>query len=513
MALQIPKTDRAAAYAAVAALNEKRVATGELPFYIEAVEATYTNADLTTSGTSQTDDHGDALSAADIVLGYEYELADAFDSPGAGSLDVKLGFASGVAGAEATAVNQATVVKCPVFAWFQNPIAKEVISIVANVAMANGAQIIAAQPDYPRTLQVDITDGDSSVSAGTLDIVGVGAGGEALSESVDLTGGTAVKDTTYAYATVTSATIAGLVGATGADLIGVGVGDGLGLPVPDGGSNLSIAKTVVDDADETVAGVDTTANAVTPTTVPNATHDYMFFGTYDYSHNHTQNAHSHSDTVGAMCAAFDAYTASANEGIGPCMGSPGPRVVGAPPANQLKVTWTSTTDDLDTFTNGELTIRAFVAKPVVHYDAQAVIATGDVWSPDQTALAVTVSDAAVTLATVLSLIENAGGLRDIWTRHIANTTAHKAADTTNALTSATATDQATANTFLNELQGDINAHMIDTTYHVRGDANQDGTTIASDLASSITLGNALKAVINAHILRAAPGTSIDLVAA
>lgn len=165
-------------------------------------------------------------------------------------------------------------------ARFVNPIAEEVVSIVANVAMADGAQVIAGQPDYPRKLRVDITDGDSSVTAGALTIVGVGADGSALSEAVALTGGTAVKVTTSAFATVTSATIAGLVGATGADLVGVGVDSALGLPIPAGAASVAVNKTVVDSADETVAGVDATARTVDPTSAPDAAKDYDFFYSY-----------------------------------------------------------------------------------------------------------------------------------------------------------------------------------------------------------------------------------------
>jgi len=188
-----------------------------------------------------------------------------------------------------TAVNQPLLMASP--AHIDAPIAAELVSIVAQVAMADGAQVLAGQPDYPRKLQVDIVDADASVTAGTLDIVGVGAGGDAINESVDLTGGTATKDTTYAYATITSATIVGLAGATGADLVSVGVGSALGMPVPLAAASFAVAKTVVDAADETVAGVDTTAKSINPTTAPNGAHVYDFF--YRYSMTPTQTAHSH----------------------------------------------------------------------------------------------------------------------------------------------------------------------------------------------------------------------------
>jgi len=223
----------------------------------------------------------------------------------------------GTGGAAATAVNQSTTVKHTGYAWFQNPIAAELVTIVADVLLADGAQIIAAQPDYPRKLQIRVTDGDSSISAGTVTVVGVGAGGEALSEVHNLTGGTQTIDTTNAFATVTSATVASLAGNAAGDNIGIGVGSCLGLPIPGTATGLVVHKTVVDDADEAVAGVDAAANAVDPTTSPNATHDYGFFYSFDMAHTATQNAHSHTGAEGegtfvaaATSLPYGAYTPS-----------------------------------------------------------------------------------------------------------------------------------------------------------------------------------------------------------
>jgi len=170
------------------------------------------------------------------------------------------------------------------------PIAAELVSVVAQVAMADGAQVIAAQPDVARHLQVDIVDGDASVTAGILRLTGIGAGGQTVTEDVDLTGGTATKDTTYAYAQV-AAEIIGLVGATGADLVSVGVGSALGLPVPAGSTNFAVNKTVVADVDEAVAGVDTTAWSVDPTTPPDGATSFLFY--YSYDATPTQVAHAH----------------------------------------------------------------------------------------------------------------------------------------------------------------------------------------------------------------------------
>jgi hypothetical protein len=193
-----------------------------------------------------------------------------------------------------TAVNQATVLSG--VAHFTDPIAEEVVSIVANVLIANGAQLLAGQPDFPRKLRVDITDADVSITAGTVDLVGVGADGAALSQSIPLTGGTQVVVTDDAYATVTSVTVVGAAGNGAGDNIGVGVDSALGLPIPAGAANVVVTKTCVDSADETVAGVDTTARTVDPTTAPDAAKDYDFY--YRYELTPTQSAHTHTVTDG-----------------------------------------------------------------------------------------------------------------------------------------------------------------------------------------------------------------------
>jgi hypothetical protein len=192
-----------------------------------------------------------------------------------------------------TATNNNTTAKCAGAISLTNPIAAELITVVADALLADGAQAIAAQPDVPRKLQVRITDGDSSISAGTVSLVGVSAGGKALTQEIALAGGTRTVVTTDAYASLTSATVAGLVGHGAGDNMGIGVGNGFGLPVPEGATNLVVTKTFVDGAGEAVAGVDAAAYSVAPTTAADAVHDYQFFFAYDWPHTHVQAAHNH----------------------------------------------------------------------------------------------------------------------------------------------------------------------------------------------------------------------------
>lgn len=60
----------------------------------------------------------------------------------------------------------------------------------------------------------------------------------------------------------------------------------------------------------------------------------------------------------SICAAFDAYTGSANEGLR-SMGTVGIAYLGRPSGSQLELLLTATTDNLSTFTNGNLTVSVY----------------------------------------------------------------------------------------------------------------------------------------------------------
>lgn len=174
---------------------------------------------------------------------------------------------------------------------YEAPIAAELVSVVAAVDIADGALTIAAQPDYPRKLQVGIVDANSSVSAGKVTLVGVGASGEAVTEEVTLTGGTATKVTTNAYATLTSATVSLVADAAAGDTVSIGVGAALGLPRSQVGTALTVYKTLVNNAAEAVGTVDATAGTVAPTTAANGARTFDFF--YRFTVDVQQQEHTH----------------------------------------------------------------------------------------------------------------------------------------------------------------------------------------------------------------------------
>lgn len=112
----------------------------------------------------------------------------------------------------------------------------------------------------------------------------------------------------------------------------------------------------------------------------------------------------------------------------------------------------------------------------------------------------------------LLAIKAANQLKQVWEFHLADTLAHKAADTAPALVKATTL--ATAYTLVNAIKVDYNAHNGETaTYHYNADSNDEGTTNASSLSTLQDLLNAIKTKINAHIANGETPASIRIVPA
>lgn len=197
--------------------------------------------------------------------------------------------------AASTATNAAMVMGAHYHAL--NVPAESLTNVVAALdPVANGALTIAAQPPIPCKLQIRIVDANASISAGTVDLVGVGTSGQALTQSIPLTGGTQTVVTTDAYASLTSATVASVAGAAAGDTIGIGTSAAIGLPATKTPTPASFAvyKANVDGAAEAVGTVDATAGTITPTTAPNGTRDFDFW--YTFSATPTQSSHTHSAT-------------------------------------------------------------------------------------------------------------------------------------------------------------------------------------------------------------------------
>jgi len=179
-----------------------------------------------------------------------------------------------------------------------NPVAAEATAgaatLVLDVVVSDVALTIAAQPTVPVRLNIMITDADSSISAGTLAIVGLDAAGQSITENVLLTGGTATKTTSNAFGHITSATVSGLAGNTGSDKVAIGMSAQFGVPLPTGFSSFVAAYLYCNGVKEAIAAQDATYGIIGPTTAPNGTNDYYLV--YKYAMTPVQASHTHAST-------------------------------------------------------------------------------------------------------------------------------------------------------------------------------------------------------------------------
>lgn len=327
---------------------------------------------------------------------------------------------------------------------YNGPITAALTGIVNTIDMANGAQSIAAQPDFPRKLQVRVVDANSSVSAGSVVLVGVGARGQAVTQTISLTGGSATTTTTDAYATLTSATISGLTGAASGDTIGIGPATALGLPGPKvlTPSTYAVFKSNVDNANETVGTVDATAGTIAPTTAPNGTHTYDFWYNFTYT---PVNPSTGSSTTGITTA------------------------VGSTTYFHRAVS--------------EITVTAAAGDGTL---AKALLLVNNLF--------------AVYMGSATNRTAGA------FPGHVYDTLVHKAADSTNLTTSTyPATDLTSACTLANELYTDYNAHLTQSGVHDNNDGtNTASSSSATDQSSLDTRLNDLRTKMIAHIASGVP---------
>lgn len=126
-------------------------------------------------------------------------------------------------------------------AFMGAPIDADDNRIVVSEDWDDGALTIAAQPDVPRNLTVDVTDADTSITGGILTISGKDAQGRSISEVMDISEGLNWVGEKI-FAQVDSAVISGTTGtpAPGTDVVIVGVGDIIGTCI-----DLGVATEVV----------------------------------------------------------------------------------------------------------------------------------------------------------------------------------------------------------------------------------------------------------------------------
>lgn len=205
------------------------------------------------------------------------------------------GTITGVAGADVLPLLQAgwrTFLNSVANVSINSPLPADLVSISAAAVATNRALTIAAQPPHARKLQIRQVI-VTAITAGVLTIVGTNQDGVATTEVVSLiTNATQTLKSANAYASITSATVSGLVGG-GDGTLGLGLSNDFGLPTAPGVVDLALIKATkitkvlgtsnvaADDVTAT-ATVDTVARTVAPTTVPaaNGLVDYEF--TYSF---------------------------------------------------------------------------------------------------------------------------------------------------------------------------------------------------------------------------------------
>lgn len=164
------------------------------------------------------------------------------------------------------------------------PVVADLVSISAAAIATNRALTIAAQPPHARKLQtrqVIVT----AITAGILTIIGIDQDGNNTTEVESLiAAATQTLKSKYAYASVTSATVSGLVGG-GDGTLGIGLSNDFGVPtIPGQPSGLTLVCTkatkitavlgtsvTAADDDAATTTVDSVARTIAPTTAPSAT--------------------------------------------------------------------------------------------------------------------------------------------------------------------------------------------------------------------------------------------------
>lgn len=111
------------------------------------------------------------------------------------------------------------------------PVVADVDRVVSAVQIADGAQVLAAQPDVPRNLTMTLTDADDSVTADVV-ATGLDPAGRVVTETMspDGAGGGKTLTGTKIFAEVTSVVVSNTAGSAAGDNLEVGVGDVIGLP-------------------------------------------------------------------------------------------------------------------------------------------------------------------------------------------------------------------------------------------------------------------------------------------
>jgi hypothetical protein len=148
-----------------------------------------------------------------------------------------------------------------------------------------------------------------------------------------------------------------------------------------------------------------------------------------------------------------------------------------------------------------------------HNDLKHQVGAGSHFHLDASEVTVTLADC-TDLPTAIALVKQ---LMAVYTFHINDTLAHKAADVTNVLlhTVASVVDLASAETAVNDLHTQYTAHIADASVsnYNADSTNTDSSASATSLTTLKNRANGLKAALNAHMADAPSSKSLRLVKA
>jgi hypothetical protein len=154
--------------------------------------------------------------------------------------------------------------------------------IVASATLSSGSMTIANQPDSPRQCAMVIYTGTSPITAGNYALNYTANDGTSQTDSGSLVATSGLNVTTTTSKGVlhlSSAVISNLAGG-GAGGMQINDTNSLSMVVQPGFVDFTVLKENVDGADETIGTVASTAASVTPTTAPNATHNFDFAASF-----------------------------------------------------------------------------------------------------------------------------------------------------------------------------------------------------------------------------------------
>lgn len=155
--------------------------------------------------------------------------------------------------------------------------------LVASTALSNGTKSIANQPDVPRQGILVVDPGTSAISAGNVAVAYVANDGTTTTDNISaITPASTIASTTTSkgIAILNSLVVTAIAGGASP---GVQLNDSnsLSMMVDPGFVDFTVTGEFVDTTSEGQVAVASGAASLTPSTTPNATHNYTVYYNYN----------------------------------------------------------------------------------------------------------------------------------------------------------------------------------------------------------------------------------------